>query len=55
MYSRDAEEAKQESKKAKEKLHAALKQFEVERVELQRQARLDEADLREALENEKKK
>mmetsp|Transcript_12320 Transcript_12320/g.23386 ORF Transcript_12320/g.23386 Transcript_12320/m.23386 type:complete len:353 (-) Transcript_12320:28-1086(-) len=55
MYARDADEAKQECKKAQEKLKRVIKQFELEKVEIQRQAKQGEIDLREALENEKNK
>lgn len=55
MYSRDAEEAKTECKKAQDKLRVTLRQFEVEKLEILMQAKQSETALKEAFEIEKAK
>jgi hypothetical protein len=53
MYAQEAEQAKQESRRAKEQLRQSVQQFDLDKLEIERQARKGEADLREALAQEK--
>lgn len=55
MYSREAEEAKQESKRAKEHLKQTVKQFDLDKAEILRKAAQEQVELREALKAERLK